>query len=373
MGAEARMRRLRLAGALWLAFAPGLALAAIPTGSFDFTLGGNQSIWVEEGDESEAEAAFCAEFAATLGDVEFCEFAIHVDGKGKIAGFVDFAAWSDGILIAMSGPIKGSQRGNGATGFSSASYSIKLAGEASDGNVTLGLKANLAFAGQVAPGGVASGYWDARFCLQGEPCESFRTYLPTETLTNGDWQVELEIADAGGGALSGSARIEFGDGSECLYDLRGRYSAKSDAASLALTPITPDCAGTSIQLRDVAIVEPLLAPRSRNQEVFDFICAGTVTITASADVAACAWSLLSDLQGATAGSEPALRIGQMRYKLFGFSGQGFVHSVGDVANQSFGRREFTWVPNGSTIFTVVSNTPWPDTLFHPIASEPFAR
>ena len=366
----ARTSVIRFAGALWLWCAPGVAAAGLPLGSFDFTLGGNQSIWWEAGADGAGEATFCERFAASFGDVEHCQFDLVVIGKGRISGFATFAASRDGLRVALAGPIKGSRRGDGETGHSKASYKIKLAGEASDGQATLGVKASIGFSGRVAPGGVASGTWEERYCFEGERCESIRTPAPTETLTNGNWDVELEIADAGGGALSGSARVGFADGSECPYDLSGKYDAKSDLADLALTPVTPACAGTSIQLQDVGFPEPMAAPRSRNQEVFAFICAGTVTIAASVDASACSWSVFGDGQPAGAESEQTLRIGRMKYELFGFSGQGYVFSVGSMGSQAYGRAYFDFFPKRSTVFTVVSNLLRPGTIFNPIVGQP---
>jgi len=316
----------RWATALALLCSPGLASAAIPVGHFEISLAGNQSIWFAEIGDDEA---FCVAFAEGLEDVEYCDFEMFVDGKGKLTGYLDFAAWSDDILISLHGPLKGSQRGDGQTGFMRADFSLKLVGEASDGDISLAVKASIKYTGQVAPGGVASGSWDQRFCVQGGGCESYQTVAPMETLTHGAWLLELEIGAAGGGALNGGARAEFGDGSECFYAIEGKYSAKTDVASLALTPITPECAGTSIQWKEVRSPTPggslgsLTAQlryrlfgfngdttvfsgdlphfletagsqssgASANQELFAFICSNTLTIAASVDPGACAWSI----------------------------------------------------------------------------------
>lgn len=358
------MRVIRLASALWLVCAPAFALAAGPIGNFDFTLGGKQSIWLGEigGDD------FCESFWEGLEGLEHCDVELAIDGKGRITGSVDLAASDGSARITLRGSLKGSQRGDGRTGLARTSLSLQLEGELSEGDLSLALKADFKYAGQVAPGGVATGIWNQRLCVEGSGCTRRRIDAPTQILTSGDWQVELAIADAGGGALTGDARLEFGDGSECFYTIQGGHRARSDVADLALIPITPACAETSIELDGVAIVGPLpAAPRSGNQAVFAFICEGTVTIAASVDPSACAWSPFGELPPGTESEQP-LRIGKMKYKLFGFSGEGYVYSRGNAP--SYGRATFIWLPKHATIFDVVSNRSGLDPLLYPLPGEP---
>jgi hypothetical protein len=128
-------------------------------------------------------------------------------------------------------------------------------------------------------------------------------------------------------------------------------------------------------VRGVRIPDPLPAVRSTlpttpssNQQLFAFICAGTVTIAASIDESDCSWSIFGDDPPLESASEPSLNAGRMKYKLFGWSGQGFVYSVGVQSSPSFGRREFVWIPKNSTIFTVVSNPTGPGQIFRPQAT-----
>lgn len=326
------LRRCRKPGgwgiALALLLSPASGWAAPPIGSFEISFGGNLSIWFGTGAEN---AAFCEAFAEGIDELEYSDFEIFVDGRGKLFGYLDLAARDAGIRLAMHGPLKGSQRGDASSGITRTTLALKLSGEASDGTSTLGVKGSLRYTGQVAPGGVANGVWDQRFCVQGAGCESYQTVVPTEILPNGGWTLGLEIGDAGGGALNGIARAEFSDGSECSYAIAGKYSAKTDSSRLTLSPITPDCAGTSIQLGvansnglvfgnrvalkfklfgftgDVVVISfarnPLFAPAGSqnggapsNQELYAFICAGTLAITASTDPGACAWSIFGSGQ-----------------------------------------------------------------------------
>jgi hypothetical protein len=247
------MRVIRFASALWILCAPGFATAVMPVGNYEIAFGGNHSIWF--GDGSGDDNGLCDGLEAGVDLVGICNFQLFVDGKGKVFGDLDFGGWDDGFLITFQGPIKGTLRGDARKGIARTSYSLKVTGEADDGSVKLPVKGKLKFTGQVEPGGVATGVWEQRFCTKGSPCVSSRIDLLPENLTNGDWLLELTIADAEGGALDGSALVRLGNGTECPYDLSGKYSAKTDLASLVLIPSDPLCAGTSIQLKNVRALD----------------------------------------------------------------------------------------------------------------------
>jgi hypothetical protein len=298
---------------------PGLASAGIPTGNFAIEFGGRQSIWMgEEGSDSGEK--FCADFESGFDDLELCDFQAFVDGKGKIFGYFEFSGWSEGIHFAASGPIKGSQKGDDRSGISSVSLLIKLVGVASDGVEKRGAKASIRLNGQTTADGVMSGVWETSVCVQGGGCSSDESPVPPEVATNGGWSLELEITDGGGGALAGAARVELGSGDECFYAVTGKYSAKNDLASLSLLPTEPACAGTSLKAKNVRALDAapgvlfgsiayklfgftgaitLLPPLpgslrmgtsgGSNQELFAWLCNGTVTIAASLDPSACSW------------------------------------------------------------------------------------
>jgi hypothetical protein len=312
--------------------APGLASALIPTGSFEIQFGGNQSIWMgEEGVDAGEE--FCNEFEAEFDVLESCDFEIFVDGKGKIYGYLGFSGWIDGLYFDEGGPIRGTQRGDDRSGISRISLKIKLTGTTSDGFETLPNRWSLRYSGQTTAEGLLSGLWTARVCINGVGCNEAENPVPPTTLSNGGWSLQIEITDEGNDTLSGSARVEFGDGSECFYSVSGRYSARRDTARLSLLPTEPECAGTWLRLKDVRLLPQSLEPRFgrrsfvwatpshspsityrlfgfrgathlyllpgqgaledyySNPEIFAFICQGTVEIAASVDPAACVWTI----------------------------------------------------------------------------------
>ena len=254
-----RISRAKLAawiGACALLYAPGLASAASPDGSYETLIDGNHSLWFGEPDAPNAGEAFCEFFTQRFRFVDHCTLQIFGDGSGRIYGQFDAAVWDDRFLITLAGPVKGSRRGSGETGITRLRYSFKLTGVADDGSETFGVKVRVAFTGQVAPGGVATGAWDERFCIQGMRCERQLIDLQETVLTSGAWRLALEIEAGDGGLLGGSARATFSDDHECDYDLSGRYDARHDLASLALTPDGPECAGTALRLQDFVAQGP---------------------------------------------------------------------------------------------------------------------
>jgi hypothetical protein len=133
-----RARLSAWAASLALSFAPALASAEIPTGSFEFQLGGVNSLWMGGDTDTHADAdGFCASFGAAFDGVERCDYELVVDGRGRIGGHVEFVGWLDDTLIELDGPIRGAQRGSNRTGVTRASFAIQLAGTASRGDVTL--------------------------------------------------------------------------------------------------------------------------------------------------------------------------------------------------------------------------------------------
>jgi hypothetical protein len=304
---------------------PGLTAAAIPTGSFELEFGGRQSIWLGDEDGSGGEE-FCEEFAADFDDLESCDFQGFVDGKGKIYGSLEFAGWSGGVHFDLGGPIKGSQKGDDRTGIARVSFSVKLTGVATDGFVSASTKASLRYSGQTMSDGLTTGVLEAKVCISGVGCQASQSPTPPEVLTDGGWSLELEIVDGGSGRLGGAARVEFESGGDCLYALSGKYSASKDVASLKLAPTEMNCAGTSLQLKDVRLwsgppadvsgsisykmfgfrgatlfgVLPVSAEQAAllshysNQPLFVYICHGTTTIAASTDPSACSWSVFSE-------------------------------------------------------------------------------
>ena len=322
------MRALLASGPLAAALlaAPGLASAGLPTGNFAIEFGGRQSIWMDE-EGSDPGEEFCADFESGFDELELCDFQAFVDGKGKIYGYFEFSGWSGGLHFAAGGPIKGSQKGDDRSGVARLSLLVKLVGVASDGFETWGHKGSLRFSGQVTTDGVLSGLWEQSVCVQGLGCSSGESPVPPEVLTNGGWSLELEITDEGGGVLGGLARVELGgEGPECFYAVAGKYSAKKDLASLSLLPTEPACAGTSLKAKNlrvldaapgvlfgsiayslfgftgaITILPPLPGSLSigtgsttsggSNQELFAWICNGTVTIAASTDPSTCSWAL----------------------------------------------------------------------------------
>ena len=248
------MTRQRAGIASWAAsvlllITPGLASAVIPTGTFEIDLGGNQSVWLDAADD---EDEFCEGFAEGFGGtLQSCSLSMSIDAKGKITGSFEVSAQNGGLFISFDGPIKGKLKGNGQTGLTDFSFSMKLAGDANDGSMPVDVSASVSFAGQITGAGLASGSWSFNLCAKGGACFSDAGPPSRETFVGGGWTLVLEIADLGGGKLGGSAAAELGDGTLCPYSISGKYSAKNDLASLKLSPTNGTCSGTSISLKDV--------------------------------------------------------------------------------------------------------------------------
>ena len=254
--ARQRARIAASATALLLLIAPGLASAEIPIGMFEIDLGGNHSIWLDAADDQDE---FCEGFAEGFGGtLQSCSLSMSIDGKGKISGSVAVSAENAGVVVSLDGPIKGKLKGDGQTGLTNFSFSIKLAGEVSDGLMMADVNANASFAGQITGAGLLTGDWSLKFCAKGGGCFSEMEAQPPESL-DGGWTLVLEIADLGGGKLGGSATAELGDGTPCPYAISGKYSAKNDLASLKLSPTNATCAGTSISLQEVQLAGLLTA------------------------------------------------------------------------------------------------------------------
>jgi hypothetical protein len=113
--ANARACLAACAAACLSAIAPGVASADIPTGSFEFQLGGANSLWMGgDVDTHEDADGFCASFGGGFEAVELCDYELAVDGRGKIGGYVEFIGRIDGTRVDIEGPIKGAQPGNNA-------------------------------------------------------------------------------------------------------------------------------------------------------------------------------------------------------------------------------------------------------------------
>jgi hypothetical protein len=242
-----------LSAATGLLAAPSLAPAAIPTGSFEIEFGGNQSIWAGEPGVDEGEE-FCNEFEDEFDALDYCDFDIFVDGKGKVFGYFGFAGWTDGLYFDQGGEIRGTQRGDDRTGISRLSLKIKLRGTATDGFDTLPTRSTIRLSQQITAGGVMTGVWSTRVCIQYLGCNEVEEAVPPEIVTNGEWSLELEITDEGDDELGGGARVEFGDGNECYYSVIGKYSSNKGTSKLRLYPVDPECWGTSLRLKDVRLI-----------------------------------------------------------------------------------------------------------------------
>ena len=236
---------------LLLLLAPGPASAGVPAGSFAFALSLDHAIWLDVEDGADA---FCEGFAQGFGgSLQSCDFSMSVDAKGKITGAVQASAQNGNRSVSLTGPIKGSLRSDSKTGLTGLGFSTKLSGEVSDGLMPKAASASAAFGGQIDADGVLTGAWSDSFCSKAAGCVSEMQTPSPETLAGGGWTLFLEIADLGKGKLGGNASAELGDGTQCTYAISGKYSSKSDAASLKLAPTNAVCSGTSISLKDVRL------------------------------------------------------------------------------------------------------------------------
>ena len=235
---------------LLLVLAPAPAPAVIPTGSFAIELGGARSIWL---DVEEGENDFCDGFAEGFGATPLvCEFSLFVDAKGKITGSVEIVAENGNLGIELEGTVKGKLK-SGKTGGTELSFSTKLSGVAGDGQLMTSLKGDASFQGSIDGAGVLTGAWTTKFCSKAAGCREDVDTAPQETFGGGAWTLFLDISDLGDGKLGGSAAAELGDGTTCSYELSGKYSSKSDLASLKLSPTNATCDKTSIKLEDVRL------------------------------------------------------------------------------------------------------------------------
>lgn len=245
------------APAILFLLAPTPASAVIPTGSFEIALFLGQSIWL---DVNEGENEFCDGFAEGFGSMlQQCELEMFVDAKGKITGSLAIAAENANLGIELTGPIKGKLKEDTKSGRTELSFSAKLSGEAGAGGTMTTLSSDVSFEGQINPAGNLTGEWSTKFCSKAAGClEEVDTAAP-EMLEGGGWTLQLDIADLGGGKLGGSAAAELGDGTQCPYAISGKWSSKSDLASLKLSPTNETCAKTSISLKDVRLAAFLTA------------------------------------------------------------------------------------------------------------------
>ena len=95
------------ATALGVLIAPVLALADIPIGSFEFELGGVNSLWMGGGEDTHEDAdGFCASFGQNFDVVEACSFRLTVDGRGSSAATSPSPACSP----ATASPSRGRSR-----------------------------------------------------------------------------------------------------------------------------------------------------------------------------------------------------------------------------------------------------------------------
>jgi hypothetical protein len=92
-------------------------------------------------------------------------------------------------------------------------------------------------------------------CSKGLGCE--RVTLVDEVALNPDeglWRLDLDLVEIDGENLGGSAVATLGDGRVLHYDVKARYSSKTDRWSLVLKGAGRD-AGSRIKLKDVQMSE----------------------------------------------------------------------------------------------------------------------
>jgi hypothetical protein len=236
---------------LLLLAAPGSALAAMPVGSHSIQLGDDQSVWLLAPADPDP---FCEGFEDGFGaEPDACTFSLFIDAKGKITGSVQIAADNGNVVLNLSGPIKGKQKGS-SDGATKLSFSAKLSGEANGGGDDVTLTANIAFDGEIEDG-LLVGSWSYKLCAKGESCFQAEDAIPAELLDGGSWTLDLEVISLGNDRLGGEAIATFSDGSQCTFALDGKYNAKKDVSSLKLSP--DDCDGASLQLKNVRFVGDL--------------------------------------------------------------------------------------------------------------------
>ncbi len=236
---------------LLLLLAPGSASAGVPVGSFAFALFLEHAIWLDVDDGADA---FCEGFAQGFGGtLQSCDFSMSVDAKGKITGGIEASAQNGNLSVSLTGPIKGNLKSDSKTGLTGLGFSTKLSGEVSDGLMPTAVSGSAAFGGQIDGDGVLTGAWSDSFCSKPAGCVSEMQTPPPETLAGGGWTLFLVIADLGKGKLGGNASAALADGTQCTYSISGRYSSKTDAASLKLTPTNAACSGTSISLTNARL------------------------------------------------------------------------------------------------------------------------
>lgn len=241
----------RVAAFLLSSSIAGIASAVIPEGDFEIALGGSRSIWL---DDAAGENAFCDGFAEGFGGtLQMCKFEMFVDAKGKITGTLAVAASNGNLGVELEGPIKGKLKGDDRAGITEIEFSTKAAGVVGDGVMETSVDAKLAFAGQIDLDGDLAGEWSTKLCSKVAGCLEDLETAPAQDFDGGSWMLALDIADLGDGKLGGSAAAELSDGTTCPYEISGKYSSKSDTASLKLKPTSLACEGTSISLKDVHV------------------------------------------------------------------------------------------------------------------------
>jgi hypothetical protein len=129
---------------------------------------------------------------------------------------------------------------------------IRLAGTASRNGFVWATTLNVKLVAQIDAGGVLNGTWTHKICNQGSPCETVSWPAGPNTMDDGRWTLALGVEHLGGGEFGGVAQILFGDGTTCDFTISGVYDPRKDGANVALSPVTPRCAGGSLRLRPQA-------------------------------------------------------------------------------------------------------------------------
>jgi len=235
--------------ALSFLLAPAVSWAEIPAGTFIIDLAGNQSVWL---DVNEGENGFCEGFEEGFGgSLGACDFSIGIDAKGKLTGSLEVSAVNGNASVSLDGPLKGKLKGDGQTGLTSFSFSSKLSGELSNGGMPTAVSGSVGFTGQINGAGMLTGSWTGELCSKSAGCFDASPTPSPETLDGGGWALVLTIEDLGSGKLGGTGNAVLGDGTQCPYSISGKYSSKTDTASLKLSPSNAACSGSSISFKNV--------------------------------------------------------------------------------------------------------------------------
>ena len=174
---------------------------------------------------------------------EFClATLLETDAKGKVTGAGSIELGTETINATFKGKLKGK---NGVT---QVTQLLKLQGIIQG----IGVKGSSKLRGDLDWNtGMFKFEARVKVCTSGSGCEKM-TVVDAIALDPNDglWTLQLDVVGVDATNVGGSAFATLGDGRTLVYEIKGKYSSKTDRWNLTLKG-TGDDEGSSIKLKDV--------------------------------------------------------------------------------------------------------------------------